>query len=93
MRMSRPPADALSLLEGTLRAVVDEVECRPARPHPRFTLLVGQNVHRRVERRLLGPGDLALLEHALAHDVGADALRGVAKHVVDRAGLLRRAQA
>src|SRR4030065_1332570 len=48
---------------------------------------MGKNVYRCVKRSLLGPGDLALLEHSLAHNVGTDALRGAAKQVIDRAGL------
>src|SRR4029077_1832181 len=52
-----------------------------------FALRVGKNVYRRVKRSLLRPGALALVEHSLAHNVGTDALRGVAKQVIDRAGL------
>jgi hypothetical protein len=48
---------------------------------------VGENVHRCVERRLRWLGALALLEHSLPHDVGADALRGFPKHVIYSAGL------
>src|SRR4030065_2967313 len=48
---------------------------------------MGKNVYRCVKRSLLGPGDLALLEHSLAHNVGTDALRCAAKQVIDRAGL------
>lgn len=32
-----------SLLKGALRAVVDKVECRPARSNPRFALLLSKN--------------------------------------------------
>jgi hypothetical protein len=34
-------------------------------------------------RSLLKPSTLALVEHTLAHNVGTNALRGVAKHVID----------
>src|SRR5215510_8619283 len=48
---------------------------------------MGKSVYRCVKRSLLWPGALALVEHSLAHNVGADALRGAAKQVIDRAGL------
>src|SRR3954453_11000926 len=48
---------------------------------------MGKNVYRCVKRSLLWPGDLTLVEHSLAHNVGPDALRGAAKQVIDRAGL------
>src|SRR6185295_12611668 len=76
-----------SELEGTLRPVIDEVKGRSTRTDPGFALRVGKNVYRCVKRSLLRPGALALFEHSLAHKVGADALRGIAKHVVDRARL------
>src|SRR5262249_52397796 len=74
-------------LKGTLRPVIHEVEGRPARADPGSALRVGKNVYRRVKRSLLGPSALALVEHSLPHDVGTDALRGVAKHVIDGSGL------
>src|SRR5687767_10089531 len=55
----------------TLRPVIDEVESRPTGTHPRFALLMGKNVYGRVKRSFLRPGALALIEHSLAHDVGA----------------------
>jgi hypothetical protein len=48
---------------------------------------MGKNVYRCEKRSLLWPGDLALLEHSLAHDVGADAFRGAANQVIDWTGL------
>lgn len=48
---------------------------------------MGKNVYRCVKRSLLWPGNLALVEHTLAHDVGTDALRGAAKQVINRTGL------
>lgn len=79
-------------LEGTLRAVVDEIKRRRARTDPRFALLVGEHVHRSMKRSLLRPGGLALFEHALAHDVGTDALKGAADQIVDRTGLSARTE-
>jgi hypothetical protein len=76
-----------SELKGTLRPVIDEVKGRPTRADPGFALRVGKNVYRCVKRSLLRPSALALVEHSLAHNVGTDALRGVAKHVIDGAGL------
>src|SRR5581483_8067234 len=73
--------------QGALRPLIDEVKGRSAGAHPGLALLMGQNVYRCVKRRLLRPGDLALVEHSLAHDVGADALRGAANQVIDRTGL------
>src|SRR5262249_16070322 len=74
-------------LKGTLRPVIHEVEGRPARADPGSALRVCKNVYRRVKRSLLRPSALALVEHSLAHNIGTDALRGVAKHVIDGAGL------
>src|SRR5207253_1909596 len=76
-----------SELKGTLRPFIDEVKGRPTRADPGFALRVGKNVYRYVKRSLLRPSALALVEHSLAHNVGTDALRGVAKHVIDGAGL------
>src|SRR5262249_25903821 len=76
-----------SELKSTLRPIIDEVKSRPARADPGFSLRVRQNVYRCVKRSLLRPSALALLEHSLAHNVGPDALCGVAKHVIDGAGL------
>src|SRR5262245_11629177 len=70
-----------------LRPVVDEVKGRPAGARPGFALLVGQHIDRSVKRSLIGPTALALVEHSLAHDVGADALHGGADQVIDWAGL------
>src|SRR5882672_1700737 len=53
---------------------------------------MGKNVYRCVKRSLLWPGALALVEHSLAHNVGTDALGGVAKHVIDGAGLSPRSE-
>ena len=86
MRMSRRPADFPGELQRALRPVVDEMEGRPAGARPGVASLVGQHVHRGVKRGLLRPGALALVEHPLAHDVGADALRRAANQIVDRAG-------
>ncbi len=68
-----------SQLQGTLRPVIDEVKGRPTGTHSGFAFLMGKNVYRCVKWSLLWPGDLALVEHSLAHDVGTDALRGAAK--------------
>src|SRR5262249_22119289 len=76
-----------SELKGTLRPVLDEGHARAIRADPRFALRVGKNVYRCVKRSLFRPSALALVEHSLAHNVGTDGLRGVAKHVIDRAGL------
>src|SRR5262249_13885894 len=76
-----------SQLERTLRPVVDDVKGRPTGAHPGFAFLIGKTVHRGGNRGLLRPGALALVEHSLAHDVGADALRGAANEVIDRAGV------
>ena len=53
---------------------------------------MGEDVDRCVKGSFLGPGDLSLVEHAVAHDVGADALGGAAQEVVDRAGLSPRSE-
>src|SRR6185295_18185672 len=76
-----------SEFEGTLRPVIDEEKRGPTRTDPGLALRVGKNVDRCVKRSLLRPSALALVEHSLAHDVGTDALRGVAKHVIGGAGL------
>src|SRR5260370_19660678 len=76
-----------SELKGTLPPVIDEGKRRPTRADPGFAPRVGKNVYRCVKRSLLRPSALALVEHSLAHNVGTDALRGVAKHVIDGAGL------
>src|SRR5262249_25093483 len=78
--------------EGTPRPVIDKVKGRPAGAHPGFALLIGKDVDGRVKRSLLRPRAFALVEHALAHDVGADALRGAANQVIDRAGLSPRSE-
>src|SRR5206468_6156954 len=64
-----------SQLQGTLRTIIDEVKGRPTGANPGLALLMSKNVYRRVKRSLLGPGDLALVEHSFSHDVGTDALR------------------
>src|SRR4051794_11807679 len=73
-----------SQLQCMLRPVIDEMEGRPTGAHPGFALLIGEHVDRRVKWCLLRPGDLPLVEHALAHDVGTDALRRASYQVVDR---------
>jgi hypothetical protein len=45
---------------------------------------------RRAERRLLGPGVLAFVEHIAAHDVGADAREGFLEQRVVAARLAAR---
>src|SRR6185503_9447157 len=67
--------------------VINEVEGGFTGADPGLALRVGKHVYRGVKRSLLGPGPLALIEHTLAHDVGTDPFRGVAKHVIDWAGL------
>ena len=63
-------------------AVIDEVERGAALPLPRVASLVRHDEHRRVERRVLGPGVLAGVEHALAHHVRAGAVEGPGHDVV-----------
>src|SRR5215813_8129800 len=70
-----------------LRTVIDGEKGRPTWAHPGFAFLIGKNVYRCVKRSLLWPGALALVEHSLTHNVGADALGGAANQVIDRAGL------
>src|SRR5215469_1798424 len=80
--VSAPPAMAHVAVTGRLAgleqraldAVVDEAEGGAARPLPRVTLGVGDDEHRRVERRLPRPCQLAAVEHPLAHDARAGAL-------------------
>src|SRR5205814_2995159 len=62
------------LEQRALDAVVHEVKGGAGRPLPRVTFGVGDDEHRGMERRLLRPGQLAAVEHALAHDAGAGAL-------------------
>lgn len=82
----------LRLREGAFGTVVDEVEGRSPGTDPRFALLVGEHEDRRMERRLLGPGDLPLFEHPLSHDAGAAPFHGVTEHVVHRTGLAPRTE-
>lgn len=63
-------------------AVIDEVERGAALPLPRVASLVRHDEHRRVERRVLGPGVLAGVEHAFAHHVRAGPVEGPGHDVV-----------
>jgi len=67
--------------------VIDEMEGRPAGAHPRFALLIGEHVDRRMKGGLFRPRALALVEHALPHDGRTDALGGAPNEVIDRPGL------
>lgn len=80
------------LRQSAFGTVVDEVEGRSPGTDPRFALLVGEHVDRRMERRLLGPGDLTLFEHPFSHDAGAAPLHGVTEHIVHRTGLAPRTE-
>src|ERR1700727_1179362 len=59
----------------------------PAASLARCTDLVREDEDLRVERRLLRPGALSLLEHPLAHDVRADAVEDGLEEAIVRSRL------
>ncbi|KAK4045163.1 hypothetical protein OUZ56_032571 [Daphnia magna] len=61
--------------ERLFRPVIHEIKGRPAGAHPGVALLIGQYVDRRMKGGLFRPGALALVEHALPHDIRADPLK------------------
>ncbi|MBK5187601.1 MAG: hypothetical protein JJD97_05110 [Gemmatimonadaceae bacterium] len=83
MRTSFPFA---GLGERALDAVRDEVERRSALSLPRLARVMRQHEHRRSEGGILGPVDLALVEHAPPHHVRARAL----EHVLHQLVVVRR---
>src|SRR5215475_11767173 len=78
-----------SQLQGTLRAVIDEVKGRPTGAHPGFAFLMGKSVYRCVKRSLLWPGALALVQQlASSRIAGSTVLTAANIHVIARARAL-----
>src|SRR5690606_810549 len=75
------------LTQCALEAVVDKEKRRAPEPLPRVAHLMGHYKDRRVEGRILRPVVLASVEHPLAHDVGAGAMKHSFKELVVDAGL------
>src|SRR5260370_13693893 len=80
----------LGLLEGAHDTVGDEEECRAALPLPRFACRVREDKHGCAERWVLGPADLSLVEHALAHHIRARALEQLLDKLIIGRGLSAR---
>ncbi len=89
-RTSLPCAASLACSRTVGRVAVDEVE-RGVGQRERRALVVGQDEHRRVERRLVAPPALPFVvaprpalraELVAAHDLGADVVGEVAGEVV-----------